>query len=95
MKLISSYDNINDMADYRMRSATSARFAIDSAKKEIENIASEFFGVEDTIIDGMSDQTDADYLTEDFLKSRVIKLREAYRRLYHFKAELKLLGEDE
>jgi len=94
MKLVSSYDNINDMADYRRRSANSARFAIDAAKREIENIASEFFGIEGSILDGMDDQTDAEYLTEDFLKSRVVKLNEAYRRLYHFKAELKELGEN-
>jgi hypothetical protein len=94
MKLVSSYDNINDLADYRRRSATSARFAIDAAKTEITNIASEFVGIEGSIIDGMADQTDADYLTEDFLKSRLTKLSEAYRRLYHFKAELKEMGEE-
>lgn len=95
MKLVSSYDNLNDMADYRRRSATSARFAIDAAKREIENIASEFFGIEGSIIDGIRDQTDADYLTENFIKDRHTKLREAYKRLYHFRAELKALGEDE
>jgi hypothetical protein len=94
MKLVSSYDNINDMADYRRRSATSARFAIDAAKTEIANIASEFVGIENTILDGMTDKTDADYLTEDFLQSRITKLNEAYRRLYHFRAELKEMGED-
>jgi hypothetical protein len=94
MKLVSSYDNINDAVDYRRRSANSARFAIDAAKREIENIASEFFGIETSILDGINDQTDADYLTENFIKDRHAKLREAYKRLYHFKAELKLLGED-
>ena len=94
MSLISSYDNINDMADYRHRSANTARFAIDAAKAEISNIASEFNGIEDTMLDGIADLTDADYLTEDFLPSRLVKLREAYRRLHHFKAELKTYGEE-
>lgn len=94
MKPTSSYDNITGIADWKRQSITSARFQYDVAKREIENIASEMFGIEGSIIDAIKDKDDADYIANQYLKDRQAKLSEAFRRLFYFQAELKSYGED-
>lgn len=93
MKLISSYDNASDEKHVRRNNATAARMMVDAAKMEIGALAEEFCGIEDTIMDGLEDDETADWAIE-FISTRRLKLEEAYRRLKHFRAELKEYGDE-
>lgn len=72
-----------------MRDTNSAISEIREARSEILDLASEFAGIESTIIEGITDESDAIYLTEDFLSDRLDRLRQAYQKLHYYANKLR------
>ena len=94
MKLVSSYDRANDDKQQAMMSENALRNLYQISKQEIENIASEFVGIDGVLLDAIKDDEDADYIVNGFLPTRLLLLRPAFGRMQRARKELKELGLD-
>jgi len=94
MKLVSSYDRATDDEQQAMMSENALRNLYQISKQEIENIASEFVGIEGVLLDAIKDDEDADYLVNAFLPTRLLMLRPAFSRMQRARKELEEMDLD-
>jgi hypothetical protein len=93
MKLVSSYDNTNDMAIWRAKSENEARSYYDAARHKITDLAFDLKSIEEDIIDGMADMDDAT-ATMAFITDKVTELSALYVECHRWKLALIELGVD-
>lgn len=92
MKLVSSYDGIDDTASWRIKSMNSARFAMAAALAEMRNISNDVAGLATDIEDFTAEQAEIAEVVKK-LKEKAAKLEEVSKRYHHFKTELASYGD--
>lgn len=91
MRLISGYTDAAEQANWREQCEREARLKYDQAKKAIESKADTFRGVEDLVLEGISDMDSAGS-TVNFIVTNCKHLADLYEELHKWRINMKNMG---